>query len=844
MGDSLGLTVLTIRAHLLGLLVLVALPATAHATRVAGELRCEDCQGATLEVLDADLARLFVVSFDAVGPFELDVPEAFGPVALFAFRDGDGDHLPDLGADRVAAAENPMDLGAGPVTGVVLDLGARPPTPTVEVSGAVSCLDCTAVAVRLASDAGGALATLALAAPGTFAFEVPAGLGGVSISAFRDGDGDGRPDGSTTAVSQGPFTIADADVTGIALTLPPIAPPIIRLSGVVTCPSCAALPGSSPPVVVELVDGPTFDAGPVVARARLDAPGPWNLDVPEGFGPVALRAFVDVDRDLRPDRESAPVIYAAPITVTDADIASLDFALDVDLAPVVTLSGTLACTGDCAGLALALFSGPLDSADRLVAFPSEPGPWAVDVPADSGTIEVYAFFDRDGDLAPDLGTSPVAAARNPIAVGAVDESGIDLSLAGPVTDTVAIRGSLTCGGCAAPLALRMSADGRPLVVVARAPGAFELRAPKGFGPVTLSAFYDVDDDRRPDPGTVERTASPDPIVVATADVEGVTIALDPPSGTTTVVLSGTIDCAGCGAPLVLAAYEGPSTTSGPTLFARTLEEGPFALEVPQGAGTIALAGFIDEDGDRLPDLGTEVGPCDQNPLVVGATSKSGLTIRVPAPVAAPRVTLSGSVVCSGCAGAALSLAQGAGGAGPLVRLPLAPSASGAFHFEVPAGLGEVFLFGFRDDDGDLAPDPGFELVAARDNPIVVGTGDIGGLLVDLDAAVVVEPQPETVEGVEAVDAEGPDEVEAVELVELVEPADDGDAETVTPADESPVEGTSDASAESTPDASPVVQSDVSGCSCQGGAAGDPLLALMLSLWLLSLQRLAREERAP
>ncbi|MCC6621662.1 MAG: hypothetical protein IT385_10435 [Deltaproteobacteria bacterium] len=837
-------------------LVLAVFCETAYATRVTGELRCADCQGAVLEVVDADLAPLFSLVFDEVGPFELDVPEAFGPIALFAYRDVDGDRVADLGTDRVAAADNPIDLSGGPVTGVVLDLGALPVVPTVEVSGAVACLDCTAITVTLAADAGPALASRALPAPGPFAFTVPEGFGAVTVSAFRDADGDARPDGDSPIVSQGPFTIATSDVSGVALTLPAVALPTVVISGAVACPTCASLPGGPPPVVVELVDGPTHDAGPVVARVRLDTPGPWSLEVPAGFGPVALRAFIDADRDLRPDPGAEPVAYASPLTVAASDVGGIDITLAVGGGEVVTLSGTITCSGDCAGLALVLLDGPIEAAARLVAFPTAPGPWAIDVPADLGPVHLYAFFDRDRDLAPDLGTSAVAAPRSPLTVGTSDEAGIDISLVGPVDDSVAIRGALTCGGCSAPLVLRMTADGLPLVLVPRAPGAFEVRAPRDFGAVTLSAFYDVDDDRRPDLGTTEVTASPDPIVVGSADVTGVTIALAPLVVTPTVQLSGTIDCDGCGASLVLALYQGPSAVDQAPLVVRDLAEGPFTLVVPQGFGVVALAGFIDEDRDRRADPGTEVGLCDQNPITVAASSQSGLTIHVPAPAEPERVTLSGSVVCSGCARVGLALAQGSGGQGLLVRLPLDLSASTAFATEVPAGLGEIHLFGFRDEDGDLAPDPGGGLVAARDNPIIVGADDIGGLLVDLDAAPVDEPQPEVVEGVETVDSEDAAEVvEGVETVEAVEtddvgdpavePSDDAGAETITAADESPVEDDGDLGAETTPDAPPIIrEEDDGGCSCRGGATPDPVLALVLSLWILLLVRPSRKERVP
>jgi MYXO-CTERM domain-containing protein len=56
---------------------------------------------------------------------------------------------------------------------------------------------------------------------------------------------------------------------------------------------------------------------------------------------------------------------------------------------------------------------------------------------------------------------------------------------------------------------------------------------------------------------------------------------------------------------------------------------------------------------------------------------------------------------------------------------------GEFELRLPAQIGNISLYGFRDDDGDGRPDFGCDSIASDENPIEVGTDDIDGLVIDV-----------------------------------------------------------------------------------------------------------------
>ncbi|MCC6623389.1 MAG: hypothetical protein IT385_19170, partial [Deltaproteobacteria bacterium] len=221
------------------LFTLVVSAAPAHATPVSGEVRCGDCTAAAIRIEADDAgapgATLGIVPA-APGPFTIDLPPAIGPVYLSAFRDEDEDLDVDPGT---AAVRHPsaIDVAAGPVSGVVLDLGTLPSTAEVALAGAVTCGDCAGgVRVVLRADADGQpgpeLARALLPVPGPFVFTLPADLGDVWLEATRV-----VPTGDAP-VRQGPFTIGDVDTTGVELALPPRGPATVTVGGALACPTC------------------------------------------------------------------------------------------------------------------------------------------------------------------------------------------------------------------------------------------------------------------------------------------------------------------------------------------------------------------------------------------------------------------------------------------------------------------------------------------------------------------------------------------------------------------------------------------------------------------------------
>lgn len=61
--------------------------------------------------------------------------------------------------------------------------------------------------------------SITLPKPGPFEVEAPKGYGELSVVAFLDADGNGPSEGEPAARIEGTITVADADITGLSLTL-------------------------------------------------------------------------------------------------------------------------------------------------------------------------------------------------------------------------------------------------------------------------------------------------------------------------------------------------------------------------------------------------------------------------------------------------------------------------------------------------------------------------------------------------------------------------------------------------------------------------------------------------
>jgi len=154
-------------------------PGPAEGARLSGAVLCDDCEGGVGVAVHgeegADGLPLAVIGLLKPGPFEVSVPDDATVLYLFAFRDADTNGVPDPGADLVAHAGNPVEIGATNVAGI--DLALSPLAPgSVFLGGTVTCASCNGpIGIRIAAEDGGTVALLGREAPGPWRIGVGAG---------------------------------------------------------------------------------------------------------------------------------------------------------------------------------------------------------------------------------------------------------------------------------------------------------------------------------------------------------------------------------------------------------------------------------------------------------------------------------------------------------------------------------------------------------------------------------------------------------------------------------------------------------------------------------------------
>ncbi len=730
------------------------------------------------------------------------------------------------------------------------------------LSGDVTCEGCGPVAVRLvlgSSPFGPPLYTVTLDAPGPWSIVVGDGAGLVGAYAFEDLDEDGEPDpgAALTAYASNPIDVGSADITGIHLTATPAAAPTVNVAGTVTCPGCDVVR-----VRLSSNDTPALAFVDVELAGAVPAGGiPWSVAVPRDLGPVWV--FVAAYADTAIDAWVA--FPGNPITIGESDVTGVDLVLE---APHdVVLSGTIVCPSCTGGVGLDVRMdgalGPLVLGELLAA----PGVFALSLPQDFGPVALVAFRDDDGDGVADLGAPLGAYARNPVMVERDDIGGLTLVLPEASGAAVQLSGTLACADCVgAGVTLRVGgALGPELVATAlvSGSGAWSLRVPARLGQVGLLAFRDDDQDGLPDGDQPLGEYAQNPVDVGVQDVTGLALSV-PAKVVTAVKLSGTVVCADCtggvGARVHLGSAEGQvfalAALGGP---------GPFEIELPLDVGEVALVAFRDDDFDGLPDVGAIEAEYADNPLTIGSSDVSGVTLTLP-PGGAATVTISGRVACSDCAAGVGVVAVGDDGA-TFARIHLAEP--GPFTFALGRDAGSIALSAYRDDDGDLLPDTDAGLVAYPDNPISIGTEPIVGVVFDLTPGGVGDPGPEeepdggpeagpesaveevsdaadAADAIEEVDAaDGTEEVDAADGTEEVdaadgteEVADDADATEVLDVDATEVldadadEIDADVTAEPTIDAGADEAdkpTDQGGCGCSAGGGSEAAVWAALAL---------------
>lgn len=804
-----------------------ATSATARAVELSGQLTCAGCTGPiAIGAFAGDAVEAAAVLdlrwLSAPGAFVLEVPEGVGPVWVFAFDDPGLEGVPAPGAAFGEAADNPYEVGAGPVDVGIVTL-VTPELPVVSVSGTVTCTDCDgAIAVVFheapGPDGGALMDAFWLTAPGAWQIDLPEHAGELWVSAMRDGDFDRVPDLGTALVTASPITVAMSDVAGLDLTLETLPTSGVVLSGTVGCAGC------TPPIGLVLLGPPGAPDGPLLERWWLETPGAFSVRLPEGLGEVWLYGFLDADLDGVPDLGSDLVAYAGnPITIDTSPVGGVALTLAAPVAPgAVELRGTLSCTG-CRDIIWIeargddALGGAVIDRRGLVA----PGAFMLVVPEHAGRVRVFA---RASDGAPE-----VEAVPSPVTVATADVTGLRIDLGVIPDGVVAVSGVVTCADCAGPIAVaaRDGFGGNLASLWLVSPGPYTLLVPEAIGEVSVFAWRDADLDGQPDAGGDEVPAADNPIAIGTSDVAGVDVDLGAlPLGPT---ISGTVACDGCTGHIAVALFAAPGPAEG-ALLDRVWLAAPGAWLMPlPDAAEVWVAAFADADLDGEPDVSTGLVSHPNNPVVLDGASVTGidLTLEVIAP---PRVTVGGEVICRTCPGIVWVRVFD----GPIDQSQVLDDfglvRAGPFERAYPPGLGAAWFYAFPDADLDREPDFGFEPVAFADNPVAIGEDDIDGVILDLDPEPIADEDPESVEPVETVEDVEPDPVEPDESPEPTEPG----PESTEPEPDAPPELVEEAADEPRD----------SGCGCD--ASGGPSADILFSILCLAalLRRRARSLEVP
>ena len=373
------------------------------------------------------------------GPVHLDMEHGSGDVGSQLFGEIEGDFVT--------------------VTGVIVTEHDLP-------------VDIDVLAPDPGEDSGfGQLGKLMLEGPGEFSFDAPEDFGGITLQAFQDLQGDGPDDDD-------PFGVVTVVVTDTA-------PDPIELPLVVGGRELANLAAGAAPSIFGDHDGEwttvagtitgepdigvdfdvrvvAEDAGPsgdaYLGKIQFPGPGEYSTLVPRDYGTLRVQVFQDAKKDgPTPDDPFA----AIEIVVGDVDLVEQDVALTVggysattqptggpsgegpgpaggiaqalfpDLSDPVTISGTLTAEGlEDAVIDVDVFAVDAEGHGGrryLGKVKAAAGAWSFQAPRGFGQLYLEAIVDRDGD-GPTPGDPKGVYADNPLDVGKVDVSGMDISV--------------------------------------------------------------------------------------------------------------------------------------------------------------------------------------------------------------------------------------------------------------------------------------------------------------------------------------------------------------------------------------------------------------------------------
>ncbi len=480
---------------------------------------------------------------------------------------------------------------------------------------------------------------------------------------------------------------AEVGAAGMALPFASHTGEKVLLSGTVTAE------GTGPVDLDFRAPAPESESGKVaLGKLSLPAPGPWELEVPVGFGELLLDAFHDLGND-------GPTVddpYAwLSLEVGEENQAGIDLSLEVGgLAEAraeasasadpfaehegdwVVLSGVLSSSVDHP---IQLDLRQMETLSVLGKWMAgRPGAYSMKVPAQLGTLQFQVFQDLEDDGPSDgdpfgfanleVGDSDVSFGTLELVGGGklllAEQMGHEAQGAGgvarPFSDhegawtrieavVTSDQGGLVTVDLRVPDSTQPGGNRRLGGITWEGPGERTLEVPAGMGTLVLEAFQDPDADGPSDL---------DPYFIAEVEIGTQLVPLDMP------LLVGTRGRPGGGAQgggggavfagvgedgiqisgeilleeglvleglLDLDVFSADADAPGGRRYVGKLKvpKGPFSFRVPRTVSALELEAFLDLDADG-PTPGDAFGACSCNPLKLDGADVSGIKVLVAA----------------------------------------------------------------------------------------------------------------------------------------------------------------------------------------------------------------------
>lgn len=463
--------------------------------------------------------------------------------------------------------------------------------------------------------------------------------------------------GCTTGDDETPTPTAVPETPTPTATPDPFTPPpvvnFVGISGTVTAVDrttgdvldASTYAARSGKIVVYALLDPADLAHPV-AKATLEGPGYYNMDVPENSGTLYIVAVADVDWDeVITSADLMREAALSPVTVAATGYENVDITLDVvehggggggpiDYSP---FSGNVFyddVDADRTNIAVVGFRGDYASRVWGKSVQVGPGPYNLSVAIYGESTAIVAYADLDGNGLYEPCDPAGLAEGNAYALNQQGATGVDILIAGvgPVglpqpIPYVSISGTVVAADnySGTPILVTVRATGTAAVVGSvslPAPGNFTLRLPGKIGSVDVTAITDSDADGALNPlldanGVASAT-------VGSSSVGGVSITMTQPL--TDTGISGRISYSGTPGPndrIVVALFGEEGTVADPLLTQIYTASFPTPLDysiLELAPGTYTVLAMLDVNGDWT--FGQEPTVDD----VVGAYTLNGTSL--------------------------------------------------------------------------------------------------------------------------------------------------------------------------------------------------------------------------